>query len=104
MRFIMVITTTDNQEVAKKITQELLEKRLAGCIQIIGPITSSYWWQGKIENAEEYILFIKTKEELYPEIEQTIRINHNYTVPEIIAFDIKHGSQDYLTWLHEVTK
>ncbi|MGB9668510.1 MAG: divalent-cation tolerance protein CutA [Thermosulfidibacteraceae bacterium] len=102
MSYIMVITTTDNKELAEKIAMELLEKKLAGCIQIIGPIKSSYWWKNKIETTEEFLVFIKSKEELFGRIAKTIKELHSYTVPEIIAFPIKNGLKEYLNWLDDV--
>ena len=71
-------------------------KRLSGCIQIIGPIISTYWWKGNIETSEEWILFIKSKKNLYEELEKAIKEIHPYETPEIIALPIVAGSKDYL--------
>jgi len=88
----------------KKIAKMLAEKRLAGCIQIIGPITSTYWWRGKLEKSKEYLLAIKTGKGLYKEVEKEIKKTHPYKVPEIIAIPIIEGSEEYLKWLSKETK
>jgi len=104
MQFLQVITTTDKKETAEKIGQVLLERHLAGCVQIMGPIESRYWWEGRMERAEEYLCFIKTREEIYEEVERVIKEVHPYEVPEIIALPIIGGSPAYLQWLNEETQ
>jgi periplasmic divalent cation tolerance protein len=102
---IQVATTIDTQEGAKKIADTLVEKRLAACVQISGPITSTYWWQGQIEAAQEWICTAKTRQDLYVAVEQAIREAHSYDEPEILATPILAGSQGYLNWVvQETTK
>lgn len=101
---VQVITTTNSSEVAEKIAKNLLNKKLAACVQIINPVRSLYWWQGKIEDDEEVIIFIKTRKELYKELEAEIKNCHNYTVPEILCLPVIEGNPDYLDWLYSVTK
>lgn len=98
--YIQVITTTEKKEDAEKITRVLIEKRLAGCIQIIGPITSTYWWKNNMEKAEEWLCFIKSKRNLYKEIETCIKEIHPYETPEIISLPIVEGNKNYLKWLN----
>jgi len=95
-----VLTTTDSEEIAERITRTLLEKRLAACIQRT-KVTSSYWWKGKIEESKEVLLIIKTSSEKYPELEREIKKIHNYTVPEIVALELKEIQEDYENWLLE---
>ena len=102
--YIQVFTTTEKKEDAKKIAKALAEKRLAGCIQIVGPIGSIYWWKDKVETAEEWLCFIKSKKSLYDELEKVIKEIHPYEVPEIIAMPIVRGSKDYLEWLKNELK
>ena len=97
--YIQVITTTEKKEDAEKITGVLIEKRLAGCVQIIGPIASTYWLKNNIEKAEEWLCFIKSRGNLYKKIEDCIREIHPYETPEIICLPILEGSKDYLKWL-----
>jgi periplasmic divalent cation tolerance protein len=97
--FIQVMTAAEKREDAERIARGLVEARLAGCVQILGPVTSIYRWRGKIETAGEWLCLIKSRGELYGAIEGTIRSLHPYETPEIIAFPIVTGSRDYLAWL-----
>lgn len=99
--YVQVITTTASKEEAERIAQALLEKHLAACVQIVGPITSFYWWQRKIESSEEWLCVAKTESKLFAQIEETIKALHSYEVPEILAVPIVAGSESYLQWLSE---
>jgi periplasmic divalent cation tolerance protein len=101
---LQVSTTTDKREDVEKISKAMVEKRLAACVQIVGPITSYYRWKGNLENAEEWLLIIKTRSELYPQIEDAIKAVHSYETPEIIAVSVTAGSSDYLDWLKSETE
>ncbi len=79
----------------------LLEARLIACAQITGPITSCYWWNGKIEKSTEYLLSMKSVEHLYQNLEREIMDKHPYETPEIIAVSITHASEDYLIWMQQ---
>jgi periplasmic divalent cation tolerance protein len=102
--FLQIITTTNTKELAKQIAETLVEKKLAACVQISGPITSTYEWKGKIENEEEWYCVIKTRKNLYKKVEERIKTLHSYDVPEIIALPILEGNQAYLDWINEVVK
>ena len=97
--YIQVVTTVEKKEDAEKIAKALVEKRLAGCAQVVGPIVSTYWWQDNIETAEEWLCIIKSKKDLYEELEKCIKAIHPYEVPEILAMPVVTGSKDYLEWL-----
>ena len=97
--FIQVTTAIDSKEGAQKIAQILVERRLAACVHVTGPITSTYWWQGKMEKEEEWTCTAKTRKELYGDVERTIREAHPYDEPEIVALPIVNGSQSYLNWI-----
>ena len=99
--YIQVFTTTEKKKDAEKMAKALLELRLAGCVQIVGPITSTYWWKGNLETAEEWLCIIKSKRSHYEEIEKAIKGIHPYETPEIIATPIVVGSKDYLKWLSD---
>ena len=94
-----VITTTETKADAQAIADALVERRLAACVQVIGPITSTYRWQGEIETAEEWLGVIKSRQDLYDVLEAAIREVHPYDVPEILAVPVVAGSKDYLAWL-----
>ena len=97
--YLQVITTTETREQAETIARSVVEKRLAACAQIVGPISSTYWWKDKIETADEWLLLLKSRNDLYPDLEQAIRNIHPYEVPEIVALPIAHGSASYLQWM-----
>jgi periplasmic divalent cation tolerance protein len=100
--YIQVTTTTDAKEVAEGIARTLVEKRLAACVQVLGPLTSAYRWKGRVESAREWLCLIKSRKSLYAAMEKAIRKMHNYEVPEVIALPIVAGSKSYLKWLgHE---
>ncbi|MCX8014840.1 MAG: divalent-cation tolerance protein CutA [candidate division WOR-3 bacterium] len=104
MKYLFVITTTPNYKTAKRICKLLLQKSLAGCCQIIGPIKSHYLWNNKIQSDKEYLCFIKTKEACYKRLEAIIKDNHPYQVPEIVALEIKYAFKKYLNWLNNCIK
>jgi len=101
---LQVVTTTENKEDAEKIAKVLVEKRLAACAQLVGPIVSTYWWKGAIENAEEWLCYMKTHKSLYDELEKALKAIHPYETPEIVAVAIVCGSSDYLEWLNTEVK
>lgn len=98
--FLQVLTTTGTKKEAQKIADVLIKNKLAGCVQIIGLIESHYIWKGKREKTKEFLCIIKTKTSLYKKVEKTIRGNHSYEVPEIVAVPIVASSKDYLKWLN----
>ena len=96
---LQVTTTVDSADGANVIAQALIEKRLAACVQVSGPVKSVYHWQGKIESAEEWQCAAKTLQSKYGEVERVIRESHTYDEPEIIATEVVTGSQSYLDWV-----
>ena len=103
MSYCIVLSTTDSEEEALKITNILLEKRVAACVQM-NPIVSHYRWKGKIERADEIRLLIKTTDENYPQVETLIRENHSYDVPQIVKLPITAGLLEYLDWISGETE
>jgi len=101
-RYAVVMTTAGSEQEAKKITESLLEKKLAACIQHIG-ISSHYSWENKICNDSEILLLIKCRASLYSQIEEAIKANHSYEVPEIICVPVTVGFLPYLNWIDEVS-
>jgi periplasmic divalent cation tolerance protein len=100
-RYVQIITTIDNKEAAETIAKTLVEMKLAACVQILGPISSTYHWQGKLETAEEWQCLIKSRADRYQDLEALIKTLHPYEVPEIIMMPIIGGNEDYLKWLDE---
>jgi len=98
-KYLQITTTTRTKKEAQEISRVLVEKHLAACVQVLGPITSTYRWKGKIEVAKEWLCLIKSKKNLFRKVEKTIKEIHSYEVPEIIATPVIGGSKDYLAWL-----
>jgi periplasmic divalent cation tolerance protein len=96
---VQVLTTTGSEEEAGAIASLLLDRRLAACVQVIGPIVSRYRWQGAVEEDREWQCLAKTTRDAYEAVEAAIREVHSYDEPEIIATTIVAGSAGYLAWI-----
>jgi|SRR5580765_459404 len=94
-----VESTTGSREEAGKIAGALVEKRLAACVQIVGPIVSTFRWEGRVQDAEEFLLLCKVPDERLEEATALIEELHSYDVPEVLAFEVAHGSRSYLDWV-----
>lgn len=97
--YLQVVTMIDSEEAAERISAALVERRLAACVQVLGPIASTYRWQDKIESAREWMCVAKTAAARYDELEAAIRELHTYDEPEIVATPIVAGSAGYLDWV-----
>ena len=101
---VQVSTTIDSREAAQRIAESLVEQRLAACVQVAGPISSTYRWEGAVETAEEWLCLIKTRQELYPQLERAILALHPYDVPEILAVPVASGHAPYIDWVRSETE
>ncbi|MGA7278528.1 MAG: divalent-cation tolerance protein CutA [Desulfocapsaceae bacterium] len=99
MQPIIVTTTCESREDGELIARSVLEKRLSACVQISGPVLSSYWWEDKITSATEFLVVMKSERGLFEQLSDTIRAVHPYEVPEIIAVDITAIDTPYKQWL-----
>lgn len=97
--YLQVVTTTASHEMAQSIARALVQRRLAACVQVSGPIDSVYRWQNQIESSQEWVCSAKTRADRFGEVERAIRELHSYDTPEIIAVPIVAGSADYLVWV-----
>ncbi len=102
--YLQAITTTDSQEEAAKLARLAVERRVAACAQVAGPITSTYWWKGEVETASEWQVLFKLPAERYEAFQEVIRSAHSYDVPEIIATPIAAGNPAYLEWMTAETR
>ena len=102
--YIVVLVTTANREEAEKILDILLEARLVACGNILSEVASVFRWAGKIEKAEECLVLLKSRKDLFERIAEVVKKLHSYEVPEIIAFEIADGSEAYLNWLENSLK
>jgi periplasmic divalent cation tolerance protein len=98
---IVVLVTVNSQEQAKQICDALLEKKLIACANIVRDIESFFWWQGKLDHSSELLLIMKSRQELLEQIIQSVKDNHSYDVPEVVALPILGGNPDYLRWIDQ---
>ncbi len=97
--YVIVLITTASKQEAENMTQHLLKERLIACANIIGPVSSLFHWSGKTKKAEEYLIFVKSRKNLFKKLAETVKAMHSYDVPEILALPIVDGSKEYLDWL-----
>ncbi|HMK30405.1 MAG TPA: divalent-cation tolerance protein CutA [Terriglobales bacterium] len=95
----VLLSTAGSEPEAAAIAQALVERKLAACVNIVGPIRSVYRWKGDVENAAEFLLIIKTTAQLFERVQHTIRELHSYELPECIQLPIEAGSIAYLEWI-----
>ena len=98
---VVIFITTGTEAEAHKIAELLLGQKKAACVNIVPRVDSSFWWQGKLNSAQESLLIIKTTASLLSEIIELVKSVHSYEVPEIIALPIIGGSEDYLKWIDD---
>lgn len=96
---IVVFITAVNKDEATRLAEMLVEKRLAGCVQILPGVESVYRWQGRIERQEEVLLIAKTVSAKFDELSNEVTAVHSYETPEVVAVPIARGSGPYLEWL-----
>lgn len=102
--FIMVYVTVANKPEAEKIANELLKEHLIACANIIGPVSSHFHWSGKLDSAEEYLMIMKSRADLFAELEKRVKALHSYEVPEVVAVSIVEGSKAYFDWMTSTLK
>jgi periplasmic divalent cation tolerance protein len=102
--FLLVQTSIDSEDAAQQLADTLVDQRLAACCWVSGPMRSTYWWKGVHERAQEWVCQFKTRKDLYPELEQAIKLHHSYEEPEIVALPIVAGSASFLAWIEKETK
>jgi periplasmic divalent cation tolerance protein len=100
---VIVLTSLPDKEAATRLARELVERRLAACVNVLAECSSVYRWKGAVESAAEVPVLIKTRSVRYPEVEAAIRELHPYELPEIVAVPVQHGFEDYLQWVAEET-
>ena len=100
---LLVLCTCPDEGSARGLSESLVQEKLAACVSIVNPISSTFTWQGRIDSEQESLLLIKTTETAYSALEQAIKQRHPYEVPEIIAIPIQRGSAEYTNWIRENT-
>jgi len=97
----LVLTTAGSQQEAQQIARTLVDGRLAACVNIIPQIQSIYRWQGKVEDAQEWLLLIKMTDQAFERVRDAIGELHSYELPECISLSVEDGSAAYLNWISE---
>lgn len=101
--FVFVYITCESLDVARKIARHLLEKRLIACANIF-PVRSLFWWEGKIEECNEFVIIVKTKAERFKELREEVKKIHSYSVPCICAFVVEEGNREFLEWIEKTVE
>jgi periplasmic divalent cation tolerance protein len=102
--YLQVQTATDSRAEAIALSRAAVESRLAACAQVAGPVASTYWWNGVVERAEEWLVLLKLPADKYEELQAFLNERHSYDEPEIIALPVVAGSATYLDWIREETR
>lgn len=97
----LVLTTAESQNQARRIADALIERKLAACVNIVSGVQSIYRWKGKAEEADEWLMWIKTTADAFERVCETIKELHTYELPECMCLVIEDGSPEYLRWIEE---
>ena len=100
--YIIILVTCKDKQEAEKITEALLNERLIACGNMVSPITSFFHWSGQIEKAEECLIIMKSRMNLFAQVAERVKRLHSYDVPEILALPIVDGSEAYFDWMRGV--
>jgi len=103
-KYIMVFCTVPEMNTAEKLSKQLVEEKLAACCNIVQGVKSIYIWEEKLQEDQELLLIIKTREATFPALEKKIGETHPYAVPEILALPIIHGNPEYFKWMDDHVK
>ncbi len=102
--YVIILVTTKDKQQAEEISQLLLKERLIACANIVSPVTSFFHWLGKIDRAEECLIVMKSRDDLFEQVAEHVKLLHSYEVPEVLAVPIVEGSKAYLDWMSMVLK
>ena len=101
---ILVLTTAGSQDEARKIGRALVDRLLAACVNIVPQVTSIYRWEGEIEEAQEWLLMVKTTQAAFERVREAILELHSYDLPECVSVSIDDGNVAYLSWIGQSVK
>lgn len=101
--YIVIFVTAKDEAQANRIAEKLVQDRLVACANIVPGIQSVFWWDGKVDRAQEVLLILKSRRRHFHAIAKTVHALHSYDCPEVIALPIVEGNKDYLKWMMEST-
>lgn len=101
MDYRLVVTTCPDRKTAEHIAEHLVANRLAACVNILPGMQSVYEWKGEVCREQEFVLLIKSRQDIYPRLEKAIVDHHPYELPEVIALPVEAGLAGYLAWIDE---
>ena len=101
---IVVLVTASSQEEAVSLGRILVGKKLVACVNVIPNVSSIFQWDGDVNQEQECLMILKSRIGIFDALEATVKANHSYDVPEIIALPIVKGSSEYLSWVREMTQ
>ena len=101
---VQVTTTVDSEDAARRLARGIVDARLGACAQVLGPILSTYRWQGAVETAPEWMCVVKTSDDRLEALTAHIRANHAYETPEVVATPVVGGDAGYLAWVEAETR
>ena len=104
MKSLLVLTNLPDRAAAERLADALIDGRFAACVNVLAPCQSVYRWKDAVQHDEEHPVLIKTTDDRYPALEQAIRANHPYELPEIVAVPIERGLPAYLDWIAAETR
>jgi len=99
MAYSLILSTASSKDEAQHIARALVDRKLVACVNIIGPIDSIYRWKGEVENAQEFLLMMKTDGDLFERVRDAVKSLHSYEVPEVIQVSVENGLPAYLQWI-----
>ena len=100
--YCIAMTTLEDEESASRLARSVVEAKLAACVQLMH-IRSTFSWEGRVEDAAEVLVLMKTRADVYERLQQFISDNHPYDVPEILQIPVTSGSGPYLSWVNDNT-
>ena len=104
MGYVVVLVTTPSLEEGETIARAVLEQKLAACANLVPGVRSLFWWEGRLEEAEEALMVFKTKEEALPKLIEAVKGLHSYTICEVLGLPIVQGNRPYLDWIEDTVQ
>ena len=104
MEYRLVYITVSSADEARKVGKEIVSRRLAACVNILGPIQSMYWWKGNLQEDNEMVVIAKTTAALLPRLIERVKAVHSYEIPCIVALPLTEGNPDFLDWIAQETE